>query len=85
MSDTIDGGILQEVVIAPTLAPGSRRFLTEIDVAVLRDIGFSTITATAVPEPTSLLLVAVGGIAIAIRRRRRVGVDHTIPPASHNP
>ena len=42
MSPRITDGVLQEVVIDPDLTVGTRRGLTQLDLAVLRDLGFQT-------------------------------------------
>ena len=42
MSPRITDGVLQEVVIDPDLTVGTRRDLTQLDLAVLRDLGFQT-------------------------------------------
>ena len=42
MSPRITDGVLQEVVIDPDLTVGTRRELTQLDLAVLRDLGFQT-------------------------------------------
>ena len=63
-----DGGV-QEVVMDPNLTVGTRKTLTELDVAVLRDLGFVT-TVSAIPEPSSLMILLTAGGMIAFRRRR---------------
>ena len=69
MSIRLADGSLQEVVMDPTLTVGTRKTLTELDVAVLRDLGFTT-TVSAVPEPSSIaILLSVGGL-VALKRRR---------------
>ncbi|MGB7342834.1 MAG: PEP-CTERM sorting domain-containing protein [Pirellulaceae bacterium] len=66
-STRISDGMSQAPVMSPSITTGTRKTLTELDVAVLRDIGFSV---SAVPEPSSFALLAfVGGVA-TIRRRR---------------
>ena len=73
MSIRLADGSLQEVVMDPTLTVGTRKTLTELDVAVLRDLGFTT-TVTAIPEPSSIaILLSVGGV-ISLRRRRSLMV-----------
>jgi hypothetical protein len=66
MSPRISDGEMQESALAPTLANGSRKSLTKIDVAILRDLGYS-----AVPEPASGLLVAMGLLALSTKRGQR--------------
>lgn len=58
--------VLQEAVMDPTLTVGTRKLLTDLDVAALADIGYSVV---AVPEPTSVALVGIGA-AVLLRRRR---------------
>ena len=42
MSPRISDGVMQEIVIDPNLTLGTRKGLTQLDLAVLRDIGFQT-------------------------------------------
>jgi len=63
-SDLFFGSGLQETLMDPTLTTGTRKYLTELDVAALEDIGW-----TIVPEPGSAALVIAGSAAL-IRRRR---------------
>ncbi|WDQ15927.1 matrixin family metalloprotease [Rhodopirellula sp. P2] len=63
---------LQEVALDPNITVGTRKLLTNVDVAALSDLGW-TINATAVPEPSGVLLLAVGALTIGIRRRSRAG------------
>ncbi len=44
MSTRISDGSLQEVVMDPTITTGTRKELTTLDLAFLRDIGYDTIT-----------------------------------------
>jgi hypothetical protein len=60
----LDGGI-QEVVMDPNITTGTRKQLTQLDLAFLRDIGWQTI-----PEPSSTLLIGLGTITFILRRRR---------------
>ena len=46
MSQRITDGMMQEVVMDPTLTTGKRKYLTTLDLAFLRDLGYSTITPT---------------------------------------
>jgi hypothetical protein len=48
MSTRISDGTPQEVVMDPTITQGTRKSLTALDLAFLRDIGYSTI----IPNPT---------------------------------
>ncbi len=69
MSTRISDGMLQEVVMDPNITVGTRKTLTALDVAVLQDLGWNV---SAVPEPSSMLLLAMGGCTfIGVRRRRR--------------
>ena len=58
-------GATQEVVMDPTILVGTRKYLTAVDMAFLRDIGWQT-----VPEPSSLVLLGAGALAVLARRRR---------------
>lgn len=67
-SSTVYGtSTVQDAVMEPSLASGERRFLTELDVAVLDDMGFSP-----VPEVTSLPVLAAALLSsvLLVRRRR---------------
>lgn len=57
-------GLTQEVVMDPTLTVGTRKYLTDVDLAFLSDIGW-----TVIPEPTSLTLLA-GATVLLLGRRR---------------
>jgi hypothetical protein len=60
----------QEVALDPTVATGMRKFLTALDLAFLRDIGYTTIVpAPAVPEPCGMTLVLLGGMVLLTARR----------------
>lgn len=65
MSARLSDGVLQEVVMGPSITAGTRKELTELDLAFLRDLGFET-----VPEPSSTLMLALGSFAFIIRRRK---------------
>ncbi|TWT79128.1 hypothetical protein CA13_05260 [Planctomycetes bacterium CA13] len=69
MSLTIADGTMQEAVMDPSITDGTRKYLTELDVAFLRDLNY--ITVTAVPEPSTFatFMVLVSG-GVCIRRRR---------------
>ena len=65
MSTTLEGGLSQEVVMDPEITTGTRKYLTELDLAILRDLGYETI-----PEPSSSLLLLLS-LAFPFSRRRR--------------
>jgi hypothetical protein len=56
-----DGGV-QEAVMDPSLATGTRKTLTALDTAFLSDINWQV-----VPEPASLTLGILGFLALAVR------------------
>jgi hypothetical protein len=67
MSPTVSGGTSQEVAMDPSLTVGTRKYLTQMDLAFLRDLGYQT-----VPEPSTAVLLAVSiGMVGAVRRRQR--------------
>jgi hypothetical protein len=51
MSTRITDGTAQEAAMTPAIADGSRKSLTALDLAFLRDIGYTTITPTPVFNP----------------------------------
>ena len=65
MSARLSDGLMQEVVMDPNITTGTRKQLTQLDLAFLRDIGWQTI-----PEPSSTLLIGLGTITFILRRRR---------------
>lgn len=69
-SSTVVDDVAQEVVMDPEITTGTRKYLTELDLAMLRDLGFET--ASPIPEPaTAGTLAAVSALACAALRRRR--------------
>lgn len=56
----------QEANLDPSITIGSRKLLTDLDYAGLQDIGWDV---TVVPEPGSALLLGLGLIGLAIRRK----------------
>jgi hypothetical protein len=71
ISTRISDGVLQEVAMDSTIANGTRKYLTALDLAFLRDIGYSTIIpAPPVPEPSAMKLLVAVGIALSSSRRR---------------
>ena len=65
-STRLSDGATQEVVMDPSLTVGTRKSLTKMDLAFLRDIGYAT-----VPEPSAMLLVLAGCAGLLSRRARR--------------
>ena len=65
-SPRVSDGVLQEAVMDPSITVGTRKFLTQLDLAFLRDIGYQTI-----PEPSSAVLVMFGVALTGVARRRR--------------
>jgi hypothetical protein len=65
MSFRLSDGASQEVVMDPSLTTGTRKTLTFMDLAFLRDIGYAT-----VPEPSSVLLLVFGALSLALTRAR---------------
>ncbi|MFK7911515.1 MAG: hypothetical protein AB8F34_13085 [Akkermansiaceae bacterium] len=63
----ISDGQLQEALLAPSITPGIRKELTEIDVAILTDLGYMV----TVPEPSGVFLLGVAGILGLTMRTRR--------------
>jgi hypothetical protein len=59
-------GVSQEALMDPTIVLGTRKYITDLDLAFLRDMGWET---QVVPEPAAALLV-LGGTALLVRRRR---------------
>ena len=71
-SPSIGLGAVQEVVMDPNITLGTRKFLTELDLAFLRDLGYETISTSAIPEPASFAaLLGLGMMARVVQRRRR--------------
>lgn len=65
MSTRLSDGVAQEVVMDPNITVGTRKELTHLDLAFLRDIGYTT-----VPEPSSTLLLGLGSLSLIMRRRK---------------
>lgn len=68
MSRRLSDGILQESVISPSITPGVRKELTELDMAFLSDLGFDS--ATPVPEPEASLLTLLSCSLLLVRRSK---------------
>ncbi len=71
MSTRITDGMAQEVVMDPNITVGTRKYLTAIDVAALRDIGFVNAAVTAVPEPSTFLAMGLFATGAWVRRRKK--------------
>lgn len=69
MSTSIYDSSAQEAVMDPTLTVGTRKRLTRMDLAMMRDIGWQTI---AIPEPGRALLCFTGTVFILFSRHRRM-------------
>jgi len=69
-STRISDGSIQTAVLDPALVQGTRRNLTDLDIALLQDLGFKTFPTAAIPEPSSLALLTLGGVAVGLRRRK---------------
>lgn len=65
MSARLSDGVMQEVVMDPNITEGARKELTQLDVAFLQDIGWQT-----VPEPSTSILLMLGGLSLVLRRSR---------------
>lgn len=64
------GGFSQTALMTRMLSAGERRQITDVDWAVLSDIGWQV---AAVPEPAeyAMFLAGLGVLAVAVRRRHR--------------
>lgn len=67
MSISLSTGLAQEAVMDPSITVGTRKTLTQLDLAFLRDLGFTT-----VPEPSALLLVLAAALPLMLARRRKM-------------
>ena len=65
MSLRLSDGLAQESVMDPSITVGTRKSLTEVDLAFLRDLGYTTI-----PEPCAGMLVIGAGLVFSTLRRR---------------
>ena len=65
----LSDGVVQAPLMGPSIAAGTRKEVTELDAAILKDIQWSI---AAVPEPgTPLLLLLTSACAMLVRRRPR--------------
>jgi hypothetical protein len=70
--------VVQEPVMTPSVLTGSRKFLTAMDAAFLRDLGYSTI-----PEPASMGLLLAGVGLLLAHPWRRTGRSVADRPPHH--
>ncbi len=61
-------GHVQEAAMDPSLTIGTRKYLTDLDLAALDDIGWDV---APVPVPSALWLVGGGFVALLVRRARK--------------
>lgn len=66
LSKSIVTGNDQRSVMYARIANGERRTLTELDLALLRDIGYTT-----VPEPSSLILLTLSSVGLLWHRNKK--------------
>ena len=69
-SHLLGPGAVQETAMDPTITTGTRKYITELDLAALKDIGWEIAT---IPEPNSVALMGLGslGFYLLIHRRKR--------------
>lgn len=65
-------GSPQEAAMDPTLTVGTRKYLTTLDMAALKDIGWQ-VSATPVPLPAAAWLFLSGIAGMLLFRRRNLG------------
>lgn len=65
----LPGGITpQDAALDPTITTGTRKRVTELDLAALKDIGWEI---ASIPEPSSVVLFGLGGVGLFTLLRRR--------------
>ncbi|MGB0776154.1 MAG: PEP-CTERM sorting domain-containing protein, partial [Akkermansiaceae bacterium] len=69
LSARLSDGVFQESILSPGVTPGVRKELTELDLAILEDLGYN-VSYTPVPEPSSAALFVIGLLAATTRRSR---------------
>jgi hypothetical protein len=65
MSPRLLDGVMQESLMSPSILTGTRKEITQLDLAFLRDIGWQT-----VPEPSTAAFAALFLTGLCTRRRR---------------
>ncbi len=83
-SPIIDGvyrsDLVQEAIMDPSLTVGTRKYITDLDLAFLEDMGWDVV---AVPEPSTVVLLALAGLALLATVRRPPPTIHSSPITSH--
>lgn len=67
MSPRLSDGVMQEVILDPTIEMGVRKGVTLMDVALLQDVGWTLTNPIPIPEPGTLVWL---GLLFGLRRRR---------------
>lgn len=65
-SPTVNGAVSQQTAFSPSITTGTRKDLTQLDLAGLQDLGWQVI-----PEPSALTLIGLGILVITYRKRTR--------------
>ncbi len=63
--DGVQTNIMQEVSMDPSITQGTRKYLTDVDLAFLSDMGWAV-----VPEPSGMMLAGISLCGLLLRRRR---------------
>lgn len=63
--DGVQTGTMQEAAMTPSIQEGTRKYLTNLDLAFLSDMGWQV-----VPEPSECMLLALSTLGFALLRRR---------------